>query len=434
MAEIRPFRGLVYDTSKIKPTVALSPPYDVINDEQRGALEALDDKNSVRLILPQGEGDTKYGKAAELLRSWCEDGTLRRSDRPAIYRYHQIFPHPEEPERTIVRRGVIAGVRLHAFDERVILPHERTLKGPKIDRLKLMTATDAHFSQIFTLYSDPSGESDRIFEKVELSEPTLEGTTADGTRHRLWEVTDRELVGAYRKLMSAHKLYIADGHHRYETMLALREQYRQAAGGELPSDSDAEFGTLFIANMDDSGMIVLPTHRLIHSLGSFDKDEFLRRVGEVFNVREVELDAEEVRANLRGCMTPAVVAAFPDKSAFLLSLKADFDRAGAGLKGVLGELDVSVLHGVILESILGIDRAAQEAKSNIYYLKDTGAAVEAIKAGEGQVCFLMRATPLEQVKDCSDAGEFMPQKSTFFYPKIASGIVIRTIDPDAGLD
>ena len=435
MAEIAPFRGVLYDFSKVDASAVLAPPYDVIDDEGRAALAAKDPKNCVRLILPEGEGDSKYPAAARIFDEWLADGTLARDERPAIYRYHQIFTSAELGGAQVTRRGFIAAVRLHRFDEGVILRHELTLKGPKIDRLNLMKATGAHLSQIFTLYSDPAGETDRAFAPVEKEPPVLDGVTDDGTRHRLWRVTDRELIGQVARVIASRKLYIADGHHRYETMVAFRDHLREQAGGELERDSAAEFGTLFLANMDDPGLVVLPTHRLVHSLPDFDRAALLEKAAAFFSVRTIEggaASAASVRRLLTdaGTSGPSVAAVFPGSDdAHVLTLRPDFDPATAGLElpAVLRRLDVSLLHGVVFEHILGITKEAQESKTNLRYYKDTEKALA--ERDQGQALFLMNPTPVHQVRAVSDAGEVMPQKSTFFYPKIASGVVFTRIDP-----
>ncbi|HKE14791.1 MAG TPA: DUF1015 domain-containing protein [Kofleriaceae bacterium] len=440
MAEIAPFRGILYDTSRVEASRVLAPPYDVIDEPERQELLARDPHNAVRLILPEGQGDEKYGHAARVLDGWLADGVLRRDQRPALYRYHQVFTSAELGGRPVTRRGFIAAARLHRFDERIVLPHERTLSGPKADRLKLMDATGAHFSQIFTLYSDPAGEADRAFARAERQPPTIDATSADGTRHVLWRVDDAEVIGRVVHVLAPLKLYIADGHHRYETMLALRERMRERAGGALESRSTAEFGTLFLCNMDDPGLVVLPIHRLVFGLASFQADDFLARIRTWFDVEPLAgaaRDAAAVRSALAEASRhqPSVVAAFPGRDPVLLSLRHDMSPAKAGVAGApaVSGLDVSVLHGVILEQALGIDRAAQEAQTHIEYVKDTAKALARAAAGEGQVAFLMHPTRVEQVKAVADIGEFMPQKSTFFYPKIASGAVINPIRPDETL-
>lgn len=447
MAEIAPFRGITYHP-RIPPSEVLAPPYDVIDERGRAELAAKHEKNCVRLILPEapagsGEpgGPDKYQHAADTLSAWLADETLVRDDRPAIYRYHQVFQSAELGEQRVTRRGFIAAVRLHAFDEGVILPHERTLKGPKIDRLALMEATRCHFSQIFTMYADPSGQTDRLFARFEARRPALEGTTDDGTVHQVWRVHDREAIGALQRLLGPLKLYIADGHHRYETMLALRERMRERAGGQLSHNSAAQFGTMFLANMNDPGLVVLPTHRLIHGLHGFAPEDLIEAAREYFDITTVEegaLVAPRLRAALAeaSARRPSFAAIWPfNEDAALFSLKSGISPAAVGLEGhpALTSLDVSLLHGLVLERLLGIDRAAQEAQTHIEYIKDTQKALDRVAECKGQICFIMNPTRVDQVKAVSDAHEVMPQKSTFFYPKIASGVVFHPIDPDEEL-
>ena len=422
MADIRAFSGLVYASGA--GSEVLAPPYDVIDDEGRRALADKSEHNAVHLILPQGEGDQRYANAEQLFEAWRSEEVLTLTGRKALYRYHQVFQHPEAPEQTVTRRGLIAAVRLHRFDEKVILPHERTLKGPKLDRLNLMRATRAHLSPIFGLYSDPSGESDRLFEGAEERQPDFEGTTDDGTRHRLWVVDDAELHGAYARIIGPKPLYIADGHHRYETMLAYRDELRDAAGGSLPADSSGEFATMFLANMDDPGMLVMPTHRLIHSVADFDLGEFQKRLEAWFERRPVDAEPGAIQAALHRLARPGFVLALPDGSTELLELRAGKEHPA--LSGAVGSLDVSMLHTIVLEDIMGVDKAAQEAKTNIHYVQGIAKALRG--AVDHQATFLLRPTTLAQVRAVSDAGEYMPQKSTFFVPKLASGMLYRHID------
>ncbi len=441
MPEIEPFRGILYDAAKVEAGKVLAPPYDVIDDAERAALEARDPHNCVRLILPQGEGDSKYTAANQTLEAWLADGALARDGRPAVYRYHQVFTVDALGGRTFTRRGFVAAVRLHKFDEGVILPHERTLAGPKVDRLKLMEATSSHFSQIFTLYSDPSRATDNLFRRVEATDPDVDGVTDDGTRHRVWRVPDRELIGELQRLMAPMKLYIADGHHRYETMLALRESFRKRIGGELSFHSSANYGTLFCANMDDAGLVVLPTHRLVHDLPSFDFAAMCQKVSRWFEIVELHgaaRDPARMAAEIhdRSEVAPSFAAIVPgDDNAWLMTLRGSTNLGAEGLSGsrAVLDLDVTLLHDLVLERVLGIDRKAQEAKTNITYIRDTPSALRRTAAGEGQVCFVLEPTRLKQIRAVADAHEFMPQKSTYFYPKIASGVVFNRIDPNEDL-
>jgi uncharacterized protein (DUF1015 family) len=430
MAEIAAFRGILYDPAHAGPAERLlAPPYDVISPAEREALAALSPHNTVRLILPDGDGDEKYARAAAELRAWLDAGVLRRDERPALYRYHQTFT---ADGRTATRKGFICRIRLARFDEGVVLPHERTLAGPKADRLKLKRACRAHLSQVFGLYSDPARVTDEPFAALEAEPPALAATTTDHVTQRLWRLTDAALQQKVIAALADKKVYIADGHHRYETMLALREELRTESHGD--PRSSVEYGTIFLANMDDPGLLVFPTHRVVHGLSRFDLRDVIERARAFFTVDEQpRAGAAEVRDRLAGLgrAAPSFGLAHGDGIAYLtLRRDVDLERV-AGLRGpaVVRGLDVTLLHALLIEEILGIDRAAQENQTHLRYLKDTAQALAAAAEPGVQAVFVMNPTRVEQVKAVADAGEVMPQKSTFFYPKLASGLVINPIVP-----
>jgi uncharacterized protein (DUF1015 family) len=427
MAEIAAFRGILYSPEAGPAGKLLAPPYDVISPSERAQLAALDPHNCVRLILPEGEGDEKYAHAAADLRAWLASGTLVRDREPALYRYHQTFT---AEGRTATRTGFICRIRLHRFSEGVVLPHERTLAGPKADRLKLKRATRAHLSQVFGLYPDPERKSDEPFAHLIQTPPLLDAVTSDGVHQQLWRLTDAAMQQKVAALLADKKVYIADGHHRYETMLALRDELR-AESGNNPRSS-IEYGTIFLANMDDPGLLVFPTHRVVHGLKDFDRAAVLGKAREFFEVEEAAVsDAPSLRAKLaqKGLSAPSFAMVAGDRIAYL-SLRKDVDLERVpSLRGpaVVRTLDVTLLHALLIEGILGIDREAQAAQTNLRYLKDTGAALSEAKSA--QAVFVMNPTKVHEVKAVADAGEVMPQKSTFFYPKLASGLVLNPLDP-----
>ncbi len=441
MAEIAPFRGVLYNHAKADLDRVVAPPFDVIEPEQRELLAAREPHNCVRLILPEGDPDVRYQNAADTLAAWRGDQVLVRDPRPAIYRYHQVFSSPELGPLPITRRGFIAAVRLQEPGDNVIRPHERTLSGPKTDRFRLMTATRAHTSQVFAFYSDPSGRTDDVFKRIERGvSPAIETTTDDGTRHLLWRVDDAEVIGAVRRVMAPLQLFIADGHHRYATMVAYRDRLREEAGGLLPTRSAAEFGTLFLTNMEEPGLVILPIHRLLSRVEGFDRDSFLARVAEYFSISTLEGAARDAAA-LRAAVAEAsqtrrsfaaVFPGHPDGS--ILSLKGTVNLASLGLGGprALTDLDVIVLHELVFARVLGIG-SGDDLKAEVSYPVDTEQVLAAVAAGAAQVGFVMSAPRLKQVCAIANSGTVMPQKSTFFFPKIASGLVFNTIDPDEEL-
>ena len=419
MAEVLPFRGLLYDSSRAGPADDLvAPPYDVISPADRAALEARSPYNIVRVDLPQGQD--KYASAARELRRWIEEGILRRDPAKALYRYHQVFA---SGGRRHTRKGFICRVRLRRFEEGVVLPHERTLSGPRLDRLELSRACRTNLSQVFALYPGGAGV-DAELAALEASPPEVEARLAPGAVHRLWRLTDPAAQQRIAAAMAETKLYIADGHHRYETMLAIRDELRPQARSPR---SSIEYGSLFLTSMEDPGLIILPTHRVVHGLAGFELEPFLLRLRTRFEVQEAETSTADALRALLAQKERSYLLASGGKL-FRLSLLPGGDRTVPG-PAVLRGLDVPILHALILEQILGIDRSAQERQTNLRYVKDFEAALEESRRPDVQAVFLLNPTRIEQLKAVADAGEVMPQKSTFFYPKLASGLVLDPLDP-----
>src|SRR2546423_5803576 len=425
MAEIVPFRALIYDPARAGPLDRLlAPPYDVVSSAERDRLLAKSPHNFVRVDLPEGEGDAKYANAARELSRWLEGGILRRDERPALYRYHQQF---SIGGGEVTRRGFVGRLRLRCYEERVVLHHERTRSGPRLDRLKLTRATRAHLSQVFALYSDPEHRVDAEFAALESAVPELEGRTDDGTVHRVWRLTDPAAQRRVAAALADAKLYIADGHHRYETMLAVRDELRPLARSPR---SSIEYGSLFLTAMEDPGLLVLPTHRVVQGLTGFELDRFLPRLRERFAVEELRGGSpEQVRERLvaAGRASPAF-ALLSGSRALLATLRPGEEAAVPG-PAVVRRLDIAVLHALILEELLGIDRSAQERQTNLRYVKDLAGAFEEARRQDVQAGFLAHPTQGGPVRGVAGAGEIMPQKSTYFFPKLASGLLLNPIDP-----
>ncbi len=411
----------------------VAPPYDVIDATQRAELAARDPHNVVRLILPEGEGDSKYARAAELLDAWRREGALVRDEIPGFYRYDQTFA-PLQGGEPITRRGFLALVKLAPFSERSVLPHERTLSGPKEDRLKLFRATRTNLSPGFMLYRDPRHALDA---PLDTAEPIAELITDDGVRHVLSRVTQRDAMRAIVEGVARSALLIADGHHRYETALRYSHEVDAAHPGAGPH-AEHRYFMAFLANGDDPKLVVFPTHRHVHSLPQFSFDDLVARANDTFDVRPMppNTTADAIRlaleeANARG---PSVAAAARDGRVAILTLRADVDVSRHPTLGarpeVLRRTDVAVVHSAILEHILGITPEAQAAKTNIWYPQDARAALADLRGGKGDVLFVMNATPVADVRRVAEAGEVMPQKSTFFYPKVLTGLAIHTLEPD----
>ena len=428
MVAIRPFRGLRYEPTKVSGPVAnvMAPPYDVVDAAGCQALADKSAQNAIRFILPEGEGDAKYAAGAKTFRGLIETA-MTRDQRSAFYVYHQAF---EIEGTSFVRKGFITLAELTRFGDGPVLAHERTLAGPKIDRLNLMRACEAHLELVFGMFSDPGRRwEDALGE--DLGTPVLEAEI-DGVTHTLWCVDDPSKVERLGLVLTDKKVYIADGHHRYETMCAYRDELE--AGGHR----DAAFGMIYLSNLDDPGLVVLPTHRLVHGLGSVDLPTLLSAIAPWFDVSEAAVPADA--AGLRDALRPEDMRAtfglaLPGSGRMhVLRCKADLDLASAGLSelpAALQRLDVVLLHELVLERALGITKEAQAAKTNLRYYKSTEASLKVATEGDDdtQLVCLMNATPVADVVAVCDSGEVMPQKSTFFYPKIPNGLVFYDLSP-----
>jgi uncharacterized protein (DUF1015 family) len=433
MPRIAAFRALRFDPTRLPDTAkVIAPPYDVISAEQRAQLEAQSSHNIVHLDLPRGEGDAKYEHAHALLDAWMAEGSLREDPEPGIYRYEQTFSFDTgSGPRTYTRKGFFALIELSPFSARVVLPHEHTLSGPKVDRFKLIKTTEAHFSQIFALYRDPQGAAEAVLEAATTSAPDVDATTPDGCRHRLWAVTDKATIAAVARVLAPKQVMIADGHHRYETMVAIRDALRPA--GAAPGTSQADFGPMFFARAEDPGLLVLPTHRMVHGLPEKSLDELAVRCQPWFVVEDGnEMDAASIGERLRREGETAVTFAVrrPKQARTTwLRLRKDADLSRLG-PPALGCLDVSVLHGLILDPILGIGAEAMAKQQNLTYSHDLHETLGRVASGDVQAAFLMNATKVNQVLDACEAGFVLPQKSTYFQPKLATGLVMQKIRAD----
>lgn len=432
MAEIAPLTPLRYDLSRLASSGGLAsvvaPPYDVIDDAERAELAARNPHNVVRLILPDGEGDAKYETARGLLESWRAGGALVRDDEPAFYRYDQTFTPPGGGARR-TRRGFLGLVKVVPTDQKIVLPHERTLSGPREDRLRLVRATQTNLSPGFMLYRDPARALDA---PLSTATALAELTTPDGVEHALAKVTDKDAISAIVNGIASSSLLIADGHHRYETAV----RYARETGA-LGSQAEAAYFMVFFANGDDPDLVVFPTHRHIHSLSRFDFAEALKGAEGLFDVTPLppgaSADVYTDALAASGAERPSLVIAAGDGRASLLALKRDADLAAHPVLGgrvpALRRTDVALLHMGILEPVLGITPEAQAAKTNLWYQQDAAASLSELRAGKGQALFLMNGTPVSQVREVAEAGEVMPQKSTFFYPKVLTGLTIHTLEP-----
>jgi uncharacterized protein (DUF1015 family) len=419
MADIQPLPSLHYNLGAVGSLSAVAaPPYDVIDKAERVALLARSPFNVVEIDLPvaQGEGSDPYLHAAETLEEWTLAGVLTQDRKPTIWALSQQYEGPDGATRT--RNGILARVGVDDYGPGRIRPHERTQPGPKQDRLDLTRATRHNLSPIFSLTTRDAWPH---VEPATRSDPWAEVIDGDGTVHRLWPVDDPEIHRAVHEELLEAELLIADGHHRYETARAYRD--------EVPGDGAQNFTLMALTGLDDPGLTVFPTHRLLSGLtGDADlRDHLERGINAAFDVEETDLDGldPEGREGV-GCF------GYVDGTSgrhFRLSLKDPgvLDRLMEGRSDAYRRLDAAILEKVVFQEVLGMSEADVEAKRGLGYAKSIGSSLELLDGRDYQAAFILRPTPIEQVREVAAAGETMPPKSTYFFPKLLSGMLFNPL-------
>ncbi len=430
MSLVRPFRAHLYHHEPGADLSAFTaPPYDVVSPEKRAALLAAEPHNVVALELPDGPLDpavpgNRYETGRDLWQSWHDQGVLVVDDSPAIYVVEQSWEHEG---RHIRRRGFVAAVRLHPFTDGVILPHERTLPRALSDRLDLTRATAANLSQVFGLFSDPAGETDGVFDTHIATEPLFSATDADGVLSKVWAIRDAATIEAIAEIIDDRPIFIADGHHRYTTALAYRDERHaaDAAAGSTPIDPAYDFVMMTLVNMDDPELLVLPTHRLARAEGSFDAPAFWSAMERLFDLEELAGPPANALADIA---STAFVVRTSDGTMRLATLRAGVDPAreiASDHSDHWKRLDVTVLQELILKPLFGIDPDDPATLDRLSFAKD---ANEALRVDNADVAFVVAPTRMDQLRAVALSGETMPQKSTYFYPKLLSGLLFRSLD------
>ena len=438
--QIAPFQGIRYASSGRSLSSRIAPPYDIITPAQRDALAARDPHGIVHLILDRqlpgdGPGNDRYSRAAERLRDWTGSGILKRDPRPALYGLEQAFVAPDGRER--IRRGVMAAVRLHDLRDGVVRAHEATVPSAVEDRLALLRNVRTDLSPVLGLHDDPRGEVASALASAFQRDPVAEAVADDGTRHRLWRIDEPATVAAVQKALADRRVLIADGHHRYAAALAYRDELDRVKPG-LPAEGGHRFTLMYLLAKNDPGLVIFPTHRLLRSLGGVSPDALALRLAPFFQVEVIEEDIRRPTGRAwaisrlsehMGKSSAFLLITAQDRKARLLTLRDGADLSGLPLPAheTLRALDASVLQGVVLEGLLG---AASCDPGNLAFLRDAGEAVTRTLSGEYEAAFLLNPTPMWQVQAVADAGLTMPQKSTWFHPKIPSGLVLREVDPN----
>ncbi|MCS7062138.1 MAG: DUF1015 domain-containing protein [Anaerolineae bacterium] len=429
MATIRPFRGIRYRLEAIGDlSCVITQPYDRIHEPEQAAYYALHPYNFVRIELGRGEPDTptdnRYTRARACADSWLAQGVFMREPQPALYIIEQHFATPDG--RAFVRRGITAAFRLARFEEGVILPHERTLSSPKVDRLNLTRATEVAWGHIFVLYPDPANHINQIVQPFLDAHPPMvarEQIIEPAVEQRLWVLDDPAIISAVVEEMSSKRgLIIADGHHRYETALNYRDALR-AQHPDAPPEAAFNYGLVTLVSMSDPGLVILPTHRLIHSYARLDGAALLNALQPYFDVQPMP-NREACLAALAECAGRPCFG-FYDGTHALLRLRAEdiLSHLAPERHPSWRALDVAVLHKIVLEHVMGLTQDSIARQENIHYLRDVTAGYHAVDQGQANFLFVLNPTPIEHVRACAEAGETMPQKSTDFYPKIISGWV-----------
>ena len=435
MAEFVSFRGLRYNGDKVKLSDVLAPPYDVIKGAMRDELLARNPHNivQVELAAPYGEDATpeQYQKCAQILEEWKSQEILIR-DNASFYLYEQEFAVPGRDE-VRKRRGVLGALLLEEFGEGV-QPHEHTLSGPKQDRLNLLRATRTNTSPIFGLYNDNDGWVTKLLEDVAFEEPLCEARDGEGVIHRLWRITDDETVNAIDAALEDEAILIADGHHRYETALNYRNEQRAQAekeGRAWTGDEDENFVLMMCVSTSDDGLVVLPTHRLVKG----PTNVLMQALSKYFDVEPtLSGDAEALVQSLddpQFAKAPGRLGLHLPGQTFVLQLKPGTTHREAmdeTKSEAYNDLDVSILHTLIMQNEMSIGPEELAAGGHVSYTIAAPEAIAKVESGAYDAAFLMRSTPVEQVQSVAAAGDKMPQKSTYFFPKLITGLVLRPID------
>jgi uncharacterized protein (DUF1015 family) len=433
MPEIQAFRGIRYDLGHVGSlSDVVAPPYDVIDPDLQDRLYKLHPCNVVRLILNRiepgdDEADNRYTRARRFLKTWREHGVLFQEADPAVYVYHQEFPWEG---RTCTRRGFMARMRLSRFGEGQVFPHEETFPGPKLDRLMLTVVCKANLSQIFGLFPDPQRETDALLEPAIAGRTPLVATDQAGVVHRIWPVTDVSLISALAARLGPKPVFIADGHHRYETAVKYRDEVYDS--GFLKPDHPANYVLMSLVAMEDPGLIVLPTHRLFRDMPAMTADQLAARLGDLFAVRPAGEGADTARTVWEDVQTSSdqEVLAFytrQDRRWTIVRLtpagRARFEQIASDRNHEWRTLGVSILHRLVLETLL--DRGGP---ADTLYVHAIDEVVAGLQSDAFPLAALVMPATVEHIRAISSHGERMPAKSTYFYPKLLSGLVINPLE------
>lgn len=441
MANIKPFNGIRYNQQKIEEVdTVISQPYDRVRHGLQDRYYDLSEYNIVRIIKgKEYEDDTAennvYTRARDTLQQWLEEGVLEREEEPALYVYHQSFPLPDGG--SVTRKAFISAFELARFEEGIVLPHEKTHAGPKVDRLKLTRATETYFGNIFMLYPDSKNEVDQILDQAIDREPDIEAHELHekDVLHQVWVVTEKQVIEKVRQEMAPKRnLIIADGHHRYETALNYRDEMREKYP-DAPPNAGFNYRMVALVSMSNPGLTILPTHRLIYDYTKMAAAEVVEKAEEYFRVEEVPDRAALEEKMEQALGSVGSLGLVSQEGVYFLSLKDKKIMKKLAPERVKAwrELDVSILHNLVFDHLMEIPEEKIDQKENIEYLREPDMGYDEVAENETSFLFILNATRIEQVKACTKAGEKMPQKSTDFYPKVITGFAMLPIGVDERL-
>ena len=419
MAEIKEFRALRFTEKAGDIGELCCPPYDIISAEERLEYLSKNANNIIKLEAPDQTPEGYQGAAGELARR-INEGVMAQDETPALYIYEESFT---VKGKSYSFRGVSAYVKLHEFSEGIILPHEHTLSKAKSDRLNLLKATGCSFSQIYSLYNNENGEIPRLIAELSSGKPDAEFIDGEGVTHRMWIARKSEKTAELCALFDDKKLYIADGHHRYETALNFR-RFAKENGCE---NENTDYIMMFLVDMQNAGLVVFPTHRVIFGVEGFESAKLLESAKKYFTVEKAQGEIEALLEKEYN-EDKTAFGYYDGKETYLLILK---DKGVlADLLPDIGEalrnLDVTVLHSLLLEGVLGIDKENLANQINLHYKRDAAEAVNEVNEG-ADCCFILNPTRVSEIADVAQAGDTMPQKSTYFYPKLTTGLIINKV-------
>lgn len=415
MVTVKPFRGVRYNLEKALLKNVVSPPYDVISEEEKEAYKTKSPYNVVKLILPEGE--EKYVNASKIYNQWKSERVLIKDETPSYYVYEQEYQYEG---KKYVRTGFIGLLKLEKFGTGKVFPHEKTLAGPKKDRFELMKACKANFSQIFGLYMDKENELEKVFSNAKKDMPVASAVDDEGVKNTLWIIQEQDIVDKISRFMSNKSIFIADGHHRYETALNLRDFFRKQNNDSPDEVRPYDFVMMMFVNFYDEGLKIFPTHRVVDLDESSDENGLLKKLKNYFDMEMLE--ESNYRNFLKRDNHCNIVMLMDDKY-YGLSVKDDnYEK----LHPIYRKVDTYILQELIFKGVLGISEERLLNKEGITFVQSEE-EVKKIVRKKKAVGFIMNGIPIDVVREISESGNVMPQKSTYFYPKLQTGLVFNDI-------